>query len=190
LKDDEEGEGDPEGRSRSFVPVASAGSLASPDDMAAAAQRAVSAASGGSSRGEEEEAAAAVVVDVLVSTLPGAAGFTMPDWLADQAKTGTKPVVLDVVYKPPLTALVRQARGLGCPTVPGATMLVEQGLEQAERWTKRPAPRAVMTRAVLKNILAPNPECAEGDEAEAERVGEIADLFRGLPNWGDLKKGA
>jgi shikimate dehydrogenase len=55
-------------------------------------------------------------------------------------------VVYDMVYKPRLTALVRQARAAGVPATHGLGMLVEQGALSFERWTGRPAPRAAMHR--------------------------------------------
>ena len=80
-----------------------------------------------------------VAVEVVVSTVPAGAAFTLPNWLLPPAFTssggtsengGVVPVVLDVVYKPALTALVRQASAAGCPVVPGATMLLEQVRDQ------------------------------------------------------------
>ena len=45
--------------------------------------------------------------------------------------------MLDVVYKPALTALVRQASAAGCRCVPGATMLLEQVVNLIERERER-----------------------------------------------------
>jgi shikimate 5-dehydrogenase len=83
-------------------------------------------------------------VAVLISTLPFAAGFTAPPALLLH-----KPVVLDVVYKPARTALATQALGASCPFVQGASMLLEQGIEQFELWNGRRAPVAEMTKAIF-----------------------------------------
>ncbi|CAN0447564.1 unnamed protein product, partial [Discosporangium mesarthrocarpum] len=63
-----------------------------------------------------------------------------------------QPVVFDAAYKPALTALLAQAKETGCPYVQGAEMLVEQGLEQFQLWTKRRAPHKVMERAVFETV--------------------------------------
>lgn len=86
-------------------------------------------------------------VDVVVSTVPLQAGFTLPKRIIEQA-----PVILDVVYKPVRTPLVEQALAAGCPCVQGATMLLEQGIQQFEIWNKRRAPRAEMESAIFEGI--------------------------------------
>ena len=57
-------------------------------------------------------------------------------------------VVCDLIYRPPETPLLAAARRRGCRTLNGLGMLLEQGALAFERWTGRPAPRAIM-RAVL-----------------------------------------
>ena len=96
----------------------------------------VAAATGGAAR-----------VDVVVSTVPGAAEFTLPPALLQ-----SKPVVFDAAYKPAKTALLAQAVEAGCPVVQGAEMLVEQGLEQFQLWTGRRAPRDRMAAAVFDGV--------------------------------------
>ncbi len=55
--------------------------------------------------------------------------------------------VYDLVYNPPETTFVRQARAAGLPAVTGLGMLAEQAALAFERWTGRAAPRAVMLAA-------------------------------------------
>jgi pentafunctional AROM polypeptide len=88
-------------------------------------------------------------VQLVISTLPAQAGFTLPPRLLE---TAVKPVILDVVYKPARTQLIEQAMANGCLFVQGATMLLEQGLEQFELWHRRRAPRAVMDAAVFNGV--------------------------------------
>jgi shikimate 5-dehydrogenase len=83
----------------------------------------------------------------VISTVPNAAGFTLPPTLLRQM-----PVVLDVVYKPARTELLKQAQAAGCPVVQGATMLLTQGLEQFELWNKRRAPFAEMEAAIFAGV--------------------------------------
>jgi shikimate 5-dehydrogenase len=40
----------------------------------------------------------------------------------------------------------------GCPVVQGATMLLEQGVEQFELWHRRRAPQDAMERAVFLGV--------------------------------------
>ena len=56
--------------------------------------------------------------------------------------------VLDLVYRPEETALVREARGRGIAAADGGEMLVRQGAEAFERWWDRPAPLSVMLGAL------------------------------------------
>jgi len=86
-------------------------------------------------------------VDVVVSTIPSTAGFLLPPSLLLE-----QPVVMDVAYRPAETALLAQAREAGCPFVQGAEMLIAQGVEQFQLWTKRRAPEAVMRAAVYATV--------------------------------------
>jgi len=91
---------------------------------------------------------------VVISTLPAAAEFTLPDWVVQRGRGGDDPmVVFDVNYKPYCTELLRQAEREGFPIVRGSEMLWEQGVEQFELWTGRTAPYRVMKDVVLKNCL-------------------------------------
>lgn len=61
--------------------------------------------------------------------------------------------VCDLIYAPPVTPLLAAARRIGAPAVNGEGMLVHQGALALTRWTGRPAPVAVMRRA-LRRALA------------------------------------
>jgi shikimate dehydrogenase len=52
--------------------------------------------------------------------------------------------VLDAVYTPPETRLLRDASAAGATTIDGAWMLLFQGVEAFERWTGHDAPVEVM----------------------------------------------
>lgn len=56
--------------------------------------------------------------------------------------------VMDMIYEPRESILLRQARTRGCRTLGGLSMLVYQGARAFEIWTGRPAPVAVMREAV------------------------------------------
>lgn len=80
-------------------------------------------------------------------------------WAAlDRAAT-----VVDLVYAPRRTTVLRQAEGRGLRTVDGTGMLIHQGAIAFRRWTGREAPIDVMRRAVLEAIAARSPLEADHD---------------------------
>jgi shikimate dehydrogenase len=56
--------------------------------------------------------------------------------------------VMDVIYNPAETALLRLARERGCIAINGLPMFIHQGAEQFRQWTGLQPPVAEMTRAV------------------------------------------
>jgi shikimate dehydrogenase len=56
-------------------------------------------------------------------------------------------LVMDIVYRPLETRLLKEARARGCATVDGLQMLIHQGAAQFELWTGRPAPVEIMSQA-------------------------------------------
>jgi shikimate dehydrogenase len=58
-------------------------------------------------------------------------------------------VVMDIVYNPLKTRLLKTAEDLGCRTIDGVSMFVYQGAFQLELWTGMTAPVEVMRKAVL-----------------------------------------
>jgi len=58
--------------------------------------------------------------------------------------------VMDIVYNPRETRLLKDARLAGCVTIPGLEMFLHQAVAQFELWTNQPAPADVM-RAVLES---------------------------------------
>ena len=92
-------------------------------------------------------------VKVVISTLPAAAEFRLPDWMLAKHPL---PVVFDVNYKPYSTELLLQATEKGCDVVRGSEMLWEQGAGQFELWTGRTAPYGVMKKVVLENCVPPS----------------------------------
>jgi shikimate dehydrogenase len=109
--------------------------------------------------------------DALADEVPGASGHpldALPDLLADAAllvnatsvgmEEDATPVpagalhddlaVLDAVYTPIDTRLLRDARAAGATTVDGAWMLLFQGVAAFETWTEEPAPVDAMNAAL------------------------------------------
>ncbi len=58
-------------------------------------------------------------------------------------------VVMDIVYNPIKTSLLKEAEDIGCITVDGASMFVYQGAAQFEMWTGKKAPVDIMRSTVL-----------------------------------------
>jgi len=61
-------------------------------------------------------------------------------------------VVMDIVYNPVETKLLRMARARGCLTVSGLGMFLYQGAEQFNLWTGMEPPMKAMTLAVEKAL--------------------------------------
>lgn len=59
-------------------------------------------------------------------------------------------VVMDIVYNPRETQLLKDAKFAGCKTIPGLEMFLNQAVTQFELWTNQAAPVAVM-RTVLES---------------------------------------
>lgn len=90
-------------------------------------------------------------VDVVVGTIPAAAGFVLPDHLVEQGV-----VVLDAAYMPPVTPMLAHAKAHGASCIQGFEMLYEQALEQYRCWHKATQvwtiEDAVMQQACLQFI--------------------------------------
>jgi shikimate dehydrogenase len=61
-------------------------------------------------------------------------------------------VVMDIVYKPLETRLLKEARSQGCQVIDGLRMLIHQATEQFTLWTGNPAPVEVMARAAYGSL--------------------------------------
>jgi shikimate dehydrogenase len=60
--------------------------------------------------------------------------------------------IMDVVYNPLRTKLLRDAESLGLQTVSGADMFVNQALFQFEIWTGQKAPKEIMREVVINSL--------------------------------------
>lgn len=68
--------------------------------------------------------------------------------LVSPEKVGDFGVVMDIVYAPLETKLLRDARAAGCITIDGLQMLLLQGAAQFELWTGKTAPVERMRKVV------------------------------------------
>jgi shikimate 5-dehydrogenase len=63
-------------------------------------------------------------------------------------------VVMDLIYRPEQTQLLKIAAKKGIATVSGVEMFLAQGFAQWEIWMEKRAPEAPMRRAVLHALRA------------------------------------
>ena len=61
-------------------------------------------------------------------------------------------VVMDIVYNPLKTRLLKTAQAMGCLPIDGVRMFVFQGAAQFEMWTGEEAPVETMNQAVLEQL--------------------------------------
>lgn len=61
-------------------------------------------------------------------------------------------IVMDMIYRPMKTELLKLAERKGCQTISGIEMFLAQGFAQWEIWTEKRAPEAAMRRAVLEKL--------------------------------------
>lgn len=83
--------------------------------------------------------------DVLVNA--STAGFAGDESPVPAMALREGSVVMDAVYQPAVTKLLRDARARGAKPVGGKWMLIYQAAEQLRIWTRRDAPIDVMERA-------------------------------------------
>ena len=76
--------------------------------------------------------------------------------IRDPAEAAPAALIVDIVYAPAETPLLRAARAAGRPTLGGLPMLVRQGALAFERWTGQAAPLDAM-REAARAALAPAP---------------------------------
>lgn len=89
--------------------------------------------------------------DVLVNATPAGSGAEAASSPVDSAALDGR-LVYDLIYDPPDTSLLKEARRHGCATIGGLEMLVAQGARQFEWWTGRPAPTDVMREAASRRL--------------------------------------
>jgi shikimate dehydrogenase len=103
-------------------------------------------------RAEHEQA------DLVVNATPvGAAGERLP-----VPRLGPGTTVVDLLYRPSDTPLLRAARGAGAMAFGGLGLLLHQAALAFELWTGRAAPLPVMSAAALAALGDPGPSAEAG----------------------------
>ena len=90
--------------------------------------------------------------DILINTTP--VGMTPETDLCPVPEKVLKRgmIVMDIIYNPLETRLIRAAKSMDCLTVNGLGMFIHQGAEQFRLWTGLEAPIEVMMEAVKKGL--------------------------------------
>jgi len=70
----------------------------------------------------------------------------------DPDRLGRFAAVMDIVYQPLETRLLREAKARGAAAIDGLQMLIHQGAAQFELWTGQAAPAEVMARAAYQAL--------------------------------------
>ncbi len=95
---------------------------------------------------EEESIAQALLhADILVNATSVGLGDPTADPLPAGCVLGPRLSVLDMVYRPTQTALLRRARAGGAKVIDGLWMLLHQANEQLRLWTGRMAPPSLLS---------------------------------------------
>jgi shikimate dehydrogenase len=116
---------------------------------------AVAAAALGGNRGHVAHLAEVTDADLVIHAT--SVGMGSDDLAFDTGRIGPNHIVVDLVYHPLDTALLRQCRARGARTVDGLGMLVHQAGLQFERWTGESAPIEEMRTAALAELAARDP---------------------------------
>jgi shikimate dehydrogenase len=118
------------------------------------------ALAGGTAVGWDDRTTRAASADIVVNATPlgmarpGASDGADRELFGDRV-LGSQHVVVDLVYHPLETPLLRAARERGATAVSGLGMLVHQAALQVERWTGQPAPLGAMRAAVTEVVGEP-----------------------------------
>jgi shikimate dehydrogenase len=93
-------------------------------------------------------------IEILVNTSP--VGMTPQVDQSPVPRDELRPgmVVMDIVYHPLKTRLLREAEAAGCVTIDGLAMFVYQGARQFELWTGLAAPVDIMRMAVEAELTS------------------------------------
>ena len=90
--------------------------------------------------------------DIIIHCTPIGMHPKIEDTLVPKELLRPDQAVFDIVYTPRETRLLRDARSVGCKTIPGLEMFVNQAVVQFELWTGKTAPVAVMKSIVEENL--------------------------------------
>lgn len=91
-------------------------------------------------------------IELLINATPVGMSATRDQSLISAQQLKESMVVLDMVYRPLETRLLKDAAAAGSICVSGLEMLLQQGVAQFEIWTGHEAPVAVMRQALVESL--------------------------------------
>ena len=86
--------------------------------------------------------------DILINCT--SVGFKSEDTLLTRERIRPNSVVMDIIFTPIETTLIKEARAAGCTTVSGVRMIMHQSYKQFEHYTGVPAPVEVYERVIME----------------------------------------
>lgn len=98
------------------------------------------------------EALAQCPAQILINATPVGMTPHADEIPIDPALVGRFRLVMDIVYQPLTTRLLREALARDCQTIDGLQMLIYQGAAQFDLFTGQPAPVEIMRRAALEAL--------------------------------------
>ncbi|MEM3628622.1 MAG: shikimate dehydrogenase, partial [Candidatus Bathyarchaeia archaeon] len=91
-------------------------------------------------------------VDVLINATSVGMHPNSGQTIVERDMLNPKLTVMDIVYSPIETKLLKEAKSVGAKIINGIEMLVFQGAASFEIWWNQPAPVNVMREAILKKL--------------------------------------
>jgi shikimate dehydrogenase len=91
--------------------------------------------------------------DLIVNCTPiGMSGHSPSESPLHKTLFSKNMVVMDLIYNPLQTRLLKEAEQAGCKTIDGVSMLVHQGAISLEMWTGKKPPMEIMRNVVLESL--------------------------------------
>ncbi len=81
-------------------------------------------------------------------------------------------LVMDLVYNPPRSRLLREAEAAGCEVMNGELMLLHQGAAAFTLWTGQPAPIGLMHEKLSESLAATGAAVGGAADEGAGTAGE------------------
>jgi shikimate dehydrogenase len=94
-----------------------------------------------------------VEAEVIINTTPVGMSPLTDETPVDQRYLPRYRWVVDTIYNPLETRLLREAKAAGCDVITGLSMFVHQGAEQIRIWTGLEPPVELMTRVVKTALM-------------------------------------
>ncbi len=101
----------------------------------------------------------ATQADILIQTTPLGMYPGEDECIVPTGMLKEGMVVMDIIYNPIETKLLKEARSRGCKTISGLSMFVYQGAQQFKLWTGLDAPIGAMTNAVKRALTGTDIHC-------------------------------